>query len=159
MAADRASKQSRLEDDGNNQLGLTTVIGERVWDIQSKFRLRVGALGYQQFLEFLPDRTPIPQRKALYLLFHLVTLYVGPALDFDIQLVLESSEVPDCQLEEEPAFGARLGWNTWIRSEELGHDPDDAVFEGTEVILITSNDGQSISQQPGPGWRAGSDQY
>ena len=62
------SQQSRLEDGGNNQLGLTTVVGERVWDIQSKFRLRIGPLGYGQFLDFLPDLAPIPERKALFLL-------------------------------------------------------------------------------------------
>lgn len=139
--------RSRLEDNVNNQLGFTTVVGERVWDIQSKFRLRLGPLDYHQFLEFLPDRSPIPQRKALYLLIHLVKLYVGITLDFDTQLVLEKSEVPECQLEEETAFGARLGWNTWLRSQEFDHDPDDAVFEGREVILITSNDGQSVSER------------
>ena len=103
------SQQSRLQDGGNNQLGLTTVIGERVWDIQSKFRLRIGPLGYVQFLDFLPDLAPIPERKALFLLVHLVRLYVGPALDFDVQLVLKSSEVPECQLEEGPGFGAAAG--------------------------------------------------
>ena len=73
--------------------------------------------------------------------------YVGITLDFDTQLVLEKSEVPECQLEGEMAFGARLGWNTWLRSQEFDHDPDDAVFEGREVILITRNDGQSVSER------------
>ena len=124
------SQQSRLQDGGNNRLGLTSVIGEQVWDIQSKFRLRIGPLEYEQFLDFLPDLAPIPDRKGLFLLFHLVKLYVGPALDFDVQLVLMRSEVPDCQLEEGIIFGARLGWNTWLRSEEHREDPEDAVFEG-----------------------------
>ena len=134
------AQQSRLQDGGNNQLGLTTVIGERVWDIQSKFRLRIGPLDYGQFLDFLPDLAPIPKRKSLYLLFHMVKLYVGPALDFDVQLVLKSSEVPECQLEEGLTFGTRLGWNTWLRSEDLRDDPEDAVFEGTEVLWIDSEE-------------------
>jgi type VI secretion system protein ImpH len=133
------SQQSRLQDGGNNQIGLTTVIGERAWDIQSKFRLRLGPLDYTQFLEFLPDLTPIPERKSLYMLIHMVRLYVGPALDFDVQLVLKRSEVPECQLEEGLAFGKRLGWNTWLRGEGLSHDPEDAVFEGTEVLWIAAN--------------------
>ncbi len=139
--------RSRLEDNGYNQLGLTTVVGEHVWDIQSKFRLRLGPLDYHQFLEFLPDQSPFQERKSLYLLIHLVKLYVGIALDFDAQLVLKKSEVPECQLEAETAFGARLGWNTWLRTDELDHDPDDAVFEGREVIFITRNDGQSVREQ------------
>jgi type VI secretion system protein ImpH len=130
------SQQSRLEDGGNNQLGLTTVIGERVWDIQSKFRLQIGPLNYARFLDFLPDLTPVPERKSLYLLIHMVELYVGPALDFDVQLILQRAEVPECQLEVGLAFGKRLGWNTWLRREEFLDDADDAVFEGTEVLWI-----------------------
>jgi type VI secretion system protein ImpH len=126
---------------------LTTVVGEHVWDIQSKFRLRLGPLDYHQFVEFLPDQSPFHERKSLYLLIHLVKLYVGIALDFDAQLVLKKSEVPECQLEEKTTFGARLGWNTWLRTDELDHDPDDAVFEGKEVIFITRDDGQSVREQ------------
>ena len=134
------SQQSRLLDTGNSQLGLTTVIGERVWDIQSKFRLRMGPLEYRQFLDFLPDLAPIPQRKALFMLFHMVKIYVGPSLDFDVQLVLKSSEVPECHLAEGLGFGAHLGWNTWLRSEELRDDPEDAVFEGSELLWIDSRE-------------------
>jgi type VI secretion system protein ImpH len=131
------SNQSRLgELDGNNELGLSTVVGERVWDIQSKFRIRLGAMGYDQFLDFLPDRTAVPERKALYLLVHLVRLYVGAALDFDVQLVLAGADVPECQFADGLGFGARLGWNTWLRTGDFDRDPDDAVFEGTEVIWI-----------------------
>jgi type VI secretion system protein ImpH len=130
------AQQSQLRLGGNNQLGHTTVIGDRVWDTQSKFRIRIGSLGYDDFLEFLPDRAPVSNRKALYLLVHLVKLYVGPSLDFDIQLVLKSSEVPECQLQPEPAFGARLGWNSWCRSQEPAADADDATFEGHEILWV-----------------------
>jgi type VI secretion system protein ImpH len=138
--------RSRLEENGNNQLGMTAVAGERVWDIQSKFRLRLGPLNYDQFLEFLPDLCPLSQRKAFYLLVHIVRLYVGIALDFDAQLVLKKAEVPYCHLEGDPEFGARLGWNTWLCSEPLDRDPDDAVFEGKEVIWLTGNDAESVSE-------------
>ena len=124
---------------GNNQLGVTTVLGERVWDTQSKFRVRLGPLRYDQFLDFLPDRSPVPERKAIFLLVHLVRLYVEPTLDFDIQLVLAADEVPECQLTETGGFGARLGWNTWIRTDNFTHDADDAVFEGDEVISLDAN--------------------
>lgn len=138
--------RTRLEENGNNQLGVTAVAGERVWDIQSKFRLRLGPLHYDQFLEFLPDLCPLPQRKAFYLLIHMVRLYAGIALDFDVQLVLKKAEVPNCHLEGDPDFGARLGWNTWLSSEPHDSDPDDAVFEGKEVIWLTGNDAESVSE-------------
>ena len=109
--------------------------GERVWDIQSKFRIRLGPLGYAQFLEFLPDRAPSPARKAFFLLVHLVRLYVGPELDFDVQLVLRRPRSPSASSDDGPA-SARLGWNTWLRSRASRRDADDAVFEGIEVFWL-----------------------
>jgi len=38
----------------NNQLGVNLVVGERVWDVQGKFRLRIGPLSYKQFRRFTP---------------------------------------------------------------------------------------------------------
>jgi type VI secretion system protein ImpH len=135
----KANRSSLQGDQGNNQLGITAVVGDRVWNAQSKFRIRLGPLRYDQFLDFLPDRSPVKERKAIFLLVHLVRLYVEPTLDFDIQLILAADEVPECQLAETRGFGARLGWNTWLRTEILTHDADDAVFEGEEVISLDAN--------------------
>ncbi len=132
----KANRSSLQGEHGNNQLGVTTVLGDRVWDSQSKFRIRLGPLRYNQFLDFLPDRSPVRERKAIFLLVHLVRLYIEPTLDFDIQLILSANEVPDCQLTETGGFGARLGWNTWMHTDILPHDADDAVFEGEEVISL-----------------------
>jgi type VI secretion system protein ImpH len=124
---------------GNNELGVSTVVGERIWDVQSKFRVRLGPLDYRQFLGLLPDRAPVPERKAFFLLVHLTRLYVDPSIDFDVQLVLKAAEVPECVLADQPAFGARLGWNTWLISGSLPHDADDAVFEGEEVTRLAAS--------------------
>jgi type VI secretion system protein ImpH len=118
---------------GNNQLGVNIVTGERVWDVQSKFRIRIGPLRYGQFSELLPDRTPVPERKTFFLLAHLVRFYVGPEFDFDVQLVLQAAEIPECQLAEGANFSPRLGWNTWISSQPFTQDAEEAVFEGEEV--------------------------
>jgi type VI secretion system protein ImpH len=132
------ANQSRLGEPGNNCLGLNLVAGNRVWDVQGKFRIRIGALGYTQFTELLPDRAPERGRKAFFLLVHLVRLYVGPEYDFDVQLVLQASDVPACQMVQTPAFTPRLGWNTWITSGPLQQDADDAVFEAEEVRWLAS---------------------
>jgi type VI secretion system protein ImpH len=134
-----ANRSSLNGENGNNQLGITAVVGDRVWDAQSKFRVRLGPLRYDQFLGFLPDRSSVPERKAIFLLAHLVRLYVEPTLDFDVQLILAAEEVPECQLVESGGFGARMGWNTWIRTSALAHDADEAVFEGEEVINLGEN--------------------
>ena len=96
-------------------LGIDSVAGDRVWDVQAKFRVILGPLTLPQFEEYLPDRTAIAVRKALFLLAQLTRLYCGPELDFEVQLVLRAEDVPACQLVDD-GFGARLGWNTWLAS-------------------------------------------
>ena len=77
-----------------------------------------------------PDFTPVPQRKRSHLLARLTRLFVGPELDFDVQLVLNRSQVPDWPLGQGSGAGPRLGWNVWLCSAPPGHDPDDAAFDG-----------------------------
>lgn len=123
--------QTRLGDgDGNNRLGYNALAGERVWDVQSKFRIRLGPLGYRQFRSFLPDHGPNPDRKAFFVLGHLVRYFVGPELDFDVQLLLRAGDVPDSPLPGQGEDGPALGWNVWLHSQPLTADADDAVFEG-----------------------------
>jgi len=104
------------------RLGDNLVVGQRVWDVQSKFRVRLGPLGYRDFRRFMPSGD------ALLPLCQTVRSYAGAQWDFDVQPVLRGPEVPWCRLGGPAAEGARLGWNTWIRSGELVYDVDDAVF-------------------------------
>ncbi len=129
------TNQSRLGESGG-ALGVNLVAGERVWDVQSKIRIRLGPLRYVQFQEFLPDRSATSERKAFFMLVHLVRLYVGVELDFDVQLVLRAEEIPPCQLAEGPGGGPHLGWNTWMCSQTPAHDSQDAVFEGEEIVFV-----------------------
>jgi type VI secretion system protein ImpH len=108
--------------EGNTVLGLNTVVGERVWDAQSKFRLEIGPLSYREFQDFLPSGT------AYRPLEHLTRLYVGQQFDFDVQLILRAAEVPFCQLTNDPTHCVRLGWDTWLFSQGFDHDVSDAVF-------------------------------
>jgi type VI secretion system protein ImpH len=114
-------------------LGVDAVAGDRVWDIRAKFRIRLGPLSLRQFEEFLPVRTPARERKSLFVLGQLVRLFVGPELDFDIQLVLNAAEVPECRMVES-GFGSRLGWNTWLLSESCKVDADDPVFNEDDYV-------------------------
>jgi type VI secretion system protein ImpH len=140
------SNQSAMGDgDCNNALGMNTVAGERVWDVLGRIRLRIGPLGYRAFKEFIPDRAPTPERKAFFLLVHLVRLFVGPELTFDVQVVLKASEVPECCLSGDEDDGPRLGWNTWARSYEAEADAADAVFEGDEVTWVNERPRELLS--------------
>ena len=112
--------------DGNCTLGTDVVAGDRVWDVQGKFRLRLGPLKYAKFLELLPD--PATGRTAFALLDRLVRVFAGAEFDYDVQLVLAAEEAPPCALDDHAA-GPRLGWNCWLLSDPLSHEADDAVFE------------------------------
>jgi type VI secretion system protein ImpH len=132
-----ASNQARLGDvEWNNRLGETTVIGEKVWDVQSKIRIRLGPLRYSQFVRFLPRPRASADANAFFMLSHLVRLYIGPELDFEVQTILVAEDVPECRLSSGHTVGPLLGWNTWIRSVPFGADAEDAVFEGREVYRI-----------------------
>jgi type VI secretion system protein ImpH len=131
------ASQSRLgADDGNCLLGENVVAGDRVWDVQGKVRLRIGPLRYAQFLDYLPDRSPVPERKAFFLLSHAARLYLGAEFDFDVQLVLRAADVPDCRLTDDDATGPRLGWNCWLLCAAAAADAEDAVFEGAAVTRV-----------------------
>jgi type VI secretion system protein ImpH len=122
LPLDPADQTCLLPSGGNTQLGFGALIGERVWDVQSKFRIRLGPLGIRQFRQFLPSgdaHVPLVQ---------LTRLYVGQQFDFDVQLILARREVPACELNGSGAQGVRLGWETWIRAGEVARDVRDAVF-------------------------------
>ncbi len=109
----------------NCQLGLNVIAGERIWDVQSKFRLRLGPLSYRQF------RSLMPNGDALRPVAQMARTYVGLEFDFDVQLVLTAPEVPWCRLQPGDD-GPHLGWNTWIRSGEFAQNVTDAVFRPEE---------------------------
>jgi type VI secretion system protein ImpH len=113
----------------NCRLGLDLVAGERVWDLQTKFRLRVGPLTFAQF------RRLMPSGDALRPLCQMTRMYVGPEFDFDVQAVLLPEEVPACRLAAD-SEGAYLGWSTWVRSQPFGQPVEDAVFH-LETIAPT----------------------
>ena len=143
-------------DDGNVGLGVSVIVGDRVWDIRSKIRICLGPLSYERFAGFLPDQSPAPERKDFFRLMHLVRLYVGPALKVDVQLILKASDIPKYRMLHEKGRGPRLGWNCWLTSRPMRNDSDDAVFEGITVTWTTEADAKtpqkpSFSQKPAAG--------
>lgn len=115
--------QTQLVLGGNTELGVTAIVGERVWDVQSKFRIQVGPLTYSQFRKFLPSGS------AHQPLAHLSRLYAGFEFDIDAQLILRADEIPSCQLGAGTLGGTQLGWDTWIRCTEFSSDRSDPVFD------------------------------
>jgi len=117
-----------------NALGKTAILGGRVWEIESKFRVRVGPLRKADFLRF------VPPGDAFDALSKLVRAYVGMELDFDLQVLLESGEALDSQLgggrvedsrrpSDGGSAGHRLGRNASLRRCRAEVPFESAVFE------------------------------
>lgn len=117
----------------NCQLGTSALVGERLWDVESRFCVRMGPCTYAQFQMLMPSG------RQLLPLCQMIRTFVGAEFDFDVQPVLAAEEVPWCRLgEEADADPARLGWNTWIRSHPFDHDVSDAVFSLEGLPWTTS---------------------
>lgn len=105
-----------------DQVGLGAVVGDEVWDQQARVRLRLGPLTREQYEAFLPTG---PAYAALSALTH---LYGHDRLDFEVQLVLASDEVPACVLGADDRRPAALGWATWVRTAPFARDADDTIL-------------------------------
>ncbi|MEA2563928.1 MAG: type secretion system protein ImpH [Acidobacteriota bacterium] len=91
----------------NHTLGVSTVLGSRIWDQAASFEVRLGPLTYDQFLSFLPDG------HAHRPLASVARFYVREELDFGMRLTLKAEEVPDLRLGR----SSRLGWTSWLKTK------------------------------------------
>ena len=99
-------------------LGQTVIVGSRIWECQTKFRIRLGPMGFQDLLQILPATDSFNRLKTW------VLNYIGKELEWDVQMVLKASEVPTMQLGKD----AYVGWTTWLSSTPPAHDVDDVIF-------------------------------
>lgn len=106
-----------------HRMGDEALVGERVWSVEHRFRVRVGPLSYKLF------RRLTPEGDLLRPLCQLIRTYVGPDFDFDVQLVLRANEAPPCRIAAAGDNAGRLGWDAWPRNREFVIAVDDAVFE------------------------------
>jgi predicted component of type VI protein secretion system len=49
-------------------------------------------------------------------------------------LVLNADNVPECQPSGEALDGARLGWTSWLKTENFDEDARHAVFSAVEEV-------------------------
>jgi len=122
-----------IEDSERTRLGVTSCslgqdinLGSRVHLAQSRFRLCLGPLAWDNFRDFLPTG------KAFRPLVEMTGLAAGPEFDFDCQLVLNASSAPGIRLGA-GAGAPQLGWSTWLHTEPLDEDPADVIIDGVLV--------------------------
>jgi type VI secretion system protein ImpH len=114
-------------------LGFGTILGARVWDRQSKFRIHLGPLTLEEYESFLPaarggPRPPTGTR--LRELVDWVRFYLCFELDWDVRLHLERDEVPALKL----GVAGRLGWTTWLGRRRSGQPAADLLLDGETSV-------------------------
>jgi type VI secretion system protein ImpH len=107
----------------NHKLGFNTIVGTRVWDYQSKFRIQLGALKFIQFQAFLPNGT------AYKPLHSIINFMVGQELDFDVQLKLKAKEVPGTILTTRAKRRPMLGWTSFLKTKPVTQDDEQLVLQ------------------------------
>lgn len=103
----------------NGHLGYDTIIGERVWQRQDKFQLRLGPLSLDMYESFLPSG------KSFEALVSSVRNYVGIEYLWEVNLVLKKEEKPVTCLGKSGA----LGWTSWLKSERENDHVDDLLLQ------------------------------
>ena len=103
----------------SERLGFGAMVGDEVWDRQSRVRIRLGPLPMEQYLDFLPGGDAHRHIQAL------TKFFAGSEYDIELQLVLRREDVPALELDA----GPRLGWTSWVKSAEFTRDPGETVLE------------------------------
>lgn len=116
--------------DENAMLGRSAVAGATSLNRTSAIRVRIGPVDYPRYLSLMPDRPLYPQ------LVELIRLYCGPSLNFDLQIILSKSEVPQTRLDAKSPVG-RLGWDTWALQGKANEDSEDTIFDPDIVSART----------------------
>jgi type VI secretion system protein ImpH len=107
----------------SEQLGLGAVVGNEIWDQQSRVRIQLGPLTLEQYVDFLPGHEGHRQLRSL------TRFYTGGEYDVEVQLILRRQEVPACELKPQDGDGQQLGWTSWMKSAEFTHDAGETVLE------------------------------
>jgi type VI secretion system protein ImpH len=116
--------ECRMDEDESEsqQLGGGAVVGDQIWDQQSRARIKLGPMPLERYREFLPDGNAFEPLRAI------VRFFANDNIDFEVQLILKREDVPRCQIDLDSQAPPRLGWASWLKSTPLSRDPDDTIL-------------------------------
>ncbi len=113
----RHGGQVSLDADGDDGCLGSAVLGDAVFDILARVRLRLGPLSRQQFDAFLPGGT------SHKILCALARLYSDDQVGVEAQLILARDAIPAATIGVPSA--PRLGFGSWLRTKPPVRDADD----------------------------------
>lgn len=109
---------------GPGVLGQSAMLGDRVWQRDLCVRIHLGPLNHEQFRRYLPGAPGAAALKAL------LTLLSGVSLEWEINLQLRRADVCGSTLDStRPATQARLGWDTFLLTDEAANDRTDVRYD------------------------------
>ena len=107
----------------NSVLGESAIAGTRVWEQQSKFRVRLGPLDFQKFQAFLPTGSAYEPLRSI------VKFLIGFEFDYDVQLLLKKQQVPSSILTTRAQRRPMLGWTTFLKTRPFTADDEQVVLQ------------------------------
>jgi len=115
------AQQSRLGAQACTLSGMA-FLGQRLWDRQTRIRLRIGPLSLSGFEELLPGT------RGARSLARFVQACIGHSLACDLTLVLAAGTAKAPVLSSRLATPSRLGINLWLTAHPSERDLDDSRF-------------------------------
>ncbi len=109
--------------EANSALGKTTIIGTKIWDYQSKFRVVLGPLKFKEFQELLPVGT------AYKPLLAIIRFMTNQEVDFDVQLKLQAKEVPSTILTTRAKRRPMIGWTSFLKTKPFKQDDEQVILQ------------------------------
>ena len=106
----------------SGELGFGAVVGDEMWNQQSRVQIVLGPLSMERYADFLPYGEAFEPLRAW------VKFFSNDEWDFEVRLILEQEDVPACTLGAEGVSGPQLGWVTWVKSKPFDRDPGDTVL-------------------------------
>jgi type VI secretion system protein ImpH len=101
-----ASQRTRLKAGRREpRLGISTLLGIAVRDVQHKFRVELGPMPLNMYNRFLPDGDLLTKLRDW------VRSYVGIEFIWDLRLILEHGHTAHARI----GSPQKLGLNTWLR--------------------------------------------
>lgn len=105
----------------NSTLGADLSVGDRVPDRDGKFRIEVGPVGFEEYLDLLPET------KKFHDMCALVRVWSFERFDFDIQIEVKREEIPPSQFDA--GSPPQLGRTSWAVT------PEDGLAENPKIIF------------------------
>jgi type VI secretion system protein ImpH len=110
------------------QLGKGVVIGTRVWDVQSKYRIQIGPIDTQELRRYLPSGDVIRP------ICEAARSFTGGEVEVEIELKVNRSTLYPIRLGLDRKTGHQLGRNCWLVSREHSAGTSSVVFQSETVL-------------------------